>query len=240
MTTNRVRFTTKELSTKTWPDFEQFFSRNGRGSCACMLYQRGRHLSEKKFPSRDERRVEGLREKKELVEQGRAHGILVYADGEPVGWCQYGPVDELPIVRTSRTAEWLLVSDPSSLWRITCFLTLMGYRQQGVASIALGAVVEAVRERGGGWIEATPMVFCHYDPDLPKLRRTYRWGSPEVKEHLERTWPERDIPGLGRVTAAEVTPKTAPHLGTMSMFERLGFTPTKRRGQDGVVMHLHV
>jgi len=36
------------------------------------------------------------RDKKTLVKQGQSHGILVYAHGEPVGWCQFGPSQELP------------------------------------------------------------------------------------------------------------------------------------------------
>jgi hypothetical protein len=40
--------------------------------------------------------VRNRREKRDLVERGHAHGILVYANGEPVGWCQYGPREELP------------------------------------------------------------------------------------------------------------------------------------------------
>jgi hypothetical protein len=35
-------------------------------------------------------------QKKEFVDSGRSHGILVSANGEPVGWCQYGPKEELP------------------------------------------------------------------------------------------------------------------------------------------------
>jgi hypothetical protein len=40
--------------------------------------------------------VKNRREKRELVEKRGSHGILVYADGEHIGWCQYGPKDELP------------------------------------------------------------------------------------------------------------------------------------------------
>lgn len=83
---------------RTWSDFERLFTQgNGWDFCACMLFQRGCHLPKSKFPTRADHQVRNLAEKKRLVQQGRAHGILVYADGEPVGWCQYGPVDELPV-----------------------------------------------------------------------------------------------------------------------------------------------
>lgn len=83
---------------RTWPDVERLFTPgHGWDFCACMLFQRGCHLPKSKFPTRADHQVRNLAEKKRLVQQGRAHGILVYADGEPVGWCQYGPVDELPV-----------------------------------------------------------------------------------------------------------------------------------------------
>jgi len=36
------------------------------------------------------------REKRTLVEKGQAHGVIIYENEEPVGWCQYGPKEELP------------------------------------------------------------------------------------------------------------------------------------------------
>jgi GNAT superfamily N-acetyltransferase len=217
-----ITFTTKELSERTWPDFEDFFCRNGRTSCACMLYQRGCHLKPRDFPSREEWRGQSLRDKRRLVEEDSAHGILVYKDGEPVGWCQYGPVEELPLVRGRRTSARLLPRDPTSRWRITCFLTLMPYRRQGVADVALAAAVEAVRRRGGGWIEAIPMAGIYYDPLLQKLDKEYGPHSKELEERL-RAWPEVVVPQLGTVKATGAAARGAGHQGIMSMFERIGF-----------------
>lgn len=252
-----IRFTTEELSKKTWPDYEQFFHRNGRGDCGCMLYPRGRPLSAprdtgtlgmgatgaslggKQLPSRDLHRAQSLSEMKELVERGRAHGILVYAGGEVVGWCQYGRVEDLPIEPNRRTPAWMLAADPTSDWRITCFLTLLNYRRRGVASLALAVAVQSIRQRGGGWIEARPVVHCHYDPELGRARRTYGPRSREVAEHLE-LWPVQNVPRVGWVRAAEAGERSAPHRGTMSMFERLGFTVAGRDGETAVLMRLHV
>ncbi|WP_020577867.1 hypothetical protein [Actinopolymorpha alba] len=50
----------------------------------------------------------------------------------------------------------------------------------------------------------------------------------------------KDVPGIGPVQAAELTPRTAPQSGLVSMFERLGFVPTQRNGQAGVVMRFKV
>lgn len=92
------------------------------------------------------------------MESGRAHGILVYADGEPVGWCQYGPRDELPRVEQNRAYRRFAPSgDPDKLWRITCFVVPARYRRRGVASAALKAALQAIKRRGGGLVEAYPI-----------------------------------------------------------------------------------
>jgi hypothetical protein len=76
-------YTTRKLSPETWPDFERLFSQGGGWDfCGCMLFQRGCHLSTKEFRTRAEQRVRNLQEKRTLVAQGRAHGILVYGSEE--------------------------------------------------------------------------------------------------------------------------------------------------------------
>lgn len=243
MASTPARFTTRELSGSTWPDFVTFFS--GVHGCACTLYSFGRHLtmagntaaeraelygapdrSRRHFPAQEQRRARQLAAVKELLDQGRFHGILVYDEGEPVGWCQYGPVADLP-VDPARVEPKMLARDPSSQWRITCFTTRMDHRRQGVASAALAAAIEAIRNRGGGWVEASPLAFAHHDTELPKIRSTYRWRSEEVREHL-KDWPEKDIPGVGRVRAGLARKRSLDHKGLMSMFERAGFTPVAR------------
>ncbi|HVX43057.1 MAG TPA: GNAT family N-acetyltransferase [Mycobacteriales bacterium] len=236
-------FTTRELSTRTWPDFVDFFS-NVHG-CACTLYSFGRHLpltgktaaeraklygppdrSKKHFPAQEQRRAQELAAVRELLDQGRFHGILVYSGDEPVGWCQFGPVGDLPVDPNDKIEPRMLARDPASQWRITCFTTRLDHRRQGVASIALKAAVAAIRKRGGGWVEATPLAFAHHDPVLPKLRSTYRWRSEEVREHL-KDWPEKDIPGVGHFRAG-LARRSLDHSGLMSMFERAGFEAVRR------------
>ena len=160
MTSQVFTYTTKELSKTTWPDFERLFSQgNGFDFCWCMHFQRARLQSAgARLRTRVERAARNRRDKRELVEREGAHGILVYADGEPVGWCQYGPCDELPRIDHSRKYQQVAPKvTRENLWRITCFAVLKKYRRRGVASAALKAALEAIRKKGGGLVEAYPI-----------------------------------------------------------------------------------
>jgi hypothetical protein len=58
-----VIYETKQLSPKTWPDFERLFAAGtGWAFCACMLYQRGCHLEKSKFPTREAARIQNQAE----------------------------------------------------------------------------------------------------------------------------------------------------------------------------------
>ena len=108
--------------------------------------------------TRAERAVRNHRQKAGLVERGCAHGILVYSKEEPIGWCQYGPREELPRVDHTQKYRGLAPEDgKEKLWRITCFVVDKQHRQRGVASVALKAALEAIRKKGGGLVEAYPV-----------------------------------------------------------------------------------
>jgi GNAT superfamily N-acetyltransferase len=188
-----LTYATKHLGPETWPDFERLFAPGtGWGFCACMFLQRGRHLPEAEFPEREAMRIRNQVEKRALVNEGRAHGILVYADGEPVGWCQYGPPEELPLPGGGRTSRRIPPTGADVRWRITCFVTAVRHRRRGVASMALRGALSAIRERGSGLVEAYPPV--------PPIRADWAHG------------------------------------GTISMFEREGFTIVGRPNAPYVVM----
>lgn len=263
-----VRYATRELSMRTIDDFEAFFARVH--GCACTLYLFGRHLapvagtatqraerlggapdrSAKHFPHQELMRRREAAAVRELVRRRQAHGILVYADGEPVGWCHFGRVDELPVPSEESNPDMVYARHRSTDWVINCFTTRMDFRRRGVATRALRGAVAAIKKRGGGWIEGVAMAFPHDDPELRKLRRTFRWRSPEVAAYLREHWPTRDLPGIGPVNGCLVSSRTVDHVGTVSMYEKVGFSPTRRdpvrtaddpyHPGDYIVMRLHV
>jgi hypothetical protein len=263
-----MRYRTRELSTRTFADFEAFFGQVH--GCACTVYFFGRHLapvattgeqraadvdsgsdrSRGHFPQRDLARARELAAVSRLVDRGQAHGILVYAGDDPVGWCHFGRAEELPVPSEESVAETTYAREPSTDWVVTCFTTRMDHRRQGVATTALAAAVAAIKNHGGGWIEGVPMAFPHDDPTVRKLRRTFGWRSPEVADYLRDTWPRKDVAGIGLLSACLATSRTMGHMGSMSMFEKAGFTALRRDEQrstddpryprDFVVMRLHV
>lgn len=196
---------TRELSAETWDDFVDLFSRgNGWDHCACTYFQRGRGMPKGSGSgTRAARQVENLRQKSELVKDGLAHGILVYDDREPVGWCQFGPVAELPCGYPSPRRD---EESPEPDWRITCFVTDKRYRGRGVAAAALKAAVDAIRRAGGGATEAYPVA---------------GWTSGEgAVAPGERI----DVGGVGHVDPALGTYGFVSTQGTVPMFAAQGFT----------------
>lgn len=159
MAQDAPKYQTKELSSATWPDFVRLFTQGGGWDfCWCMHFQRPCSLPKCQWlRTRAARGVRNRREKKKLVEAGRAHGILVYHEGEPVGWCQYGPREELPRIDNKHYYRGLAPDGAQKLWRITCFVVHKKYRRRGVGTAALHAALEAIRRRGGGLVEAYPI-----------------------------------------------------------------------------------
>jgi GNAT superfamily N-acetyltransferase len=157
-----LEYTTKELSRETLPDFERLFETHpapGAFPCWCMYNHRSVAVPEsQKAQSSDKRAARNRKQKRKLVADGCTHGILVYANEEPIGWCQYGAAEELPRMDNNpqyrKLARERLVK---SKWRITCFVVRRIYRRRGVASVALQAALAAIRNRGGGLVEAYPL-----------------------------------------------------------------------------------
>ncbi len=114
------------------------------------------------------RSKENRADKGKLVKKGRAHGILVYCDGEPVGWCQFGPKDELPRVDRKKGYS----PTPGDLWRITCFFVDRDHRRMGVTRQALSAAVRAIGERGAKSVEAYPILL-----GTGKTSASFLWGG---------------------------------------------------------------
>jgi len=141
--------TSSQLSAKTWPDFERLFASNGGvwGGCWCMFFHRSGSFDARAYGA-------NRSAKHSLVQEGRAHGTLVYCGGDPVGWCQFGPPPELPSINNRRTYDQGADEPPD--WRIGCIFTNAKDRGQAVAAAAVAAALDEIRQAGGGVVEAYP------------------------------------------------------------------------------------
>ena len=151
MTGEPAGYSTRELTIETLPDFESFFATHpapGAFGCWCTYHHA--------LPSPVTSHSEIMMQKRNLVSEGRSHGILVYSRGEPVGWCQFGLREELPRVDRGSAYKKLARGREEARWRITCFTVGREHRRRGVAGIALRAALDAIRKKGGGLVEAYP------------------------------------------------------------------------------------
>ena len=149
-------FRAREFVPSRWKDFETLFRKyhGVQAGCWCMFYHREGPTGPLGDPSRPE---SNRRDHRALLVAGHAHGILVYREGAPVGWCQYGLREELPRIERGRKYRALAAGlGPPPRWRITCFFVDRPFRRSGAARFALHAALEAIRRRGGGVVEAYP------------------------------------------------------------------------------------
>ncbi len=93
-------------------------------------------------------------EKDMLVKTGKSHGVLMYHNGDPIGWCQFGPREELPRIDRMRKYR---ASEEEDFWRITCFFIDKRYRGKGVAREALRAALRVMKQDGVKLVEAYPI-----------------------------------------------------------------------------------
>lgn len=143
------RLTVRPLSLETWDAFATLAERyNGVwGGCWCTTFHRG--PGEKSHPGAGNRAL-----KEQLVADGHAHAALVFDGGLAVGWCQYGPPDELPNIFHRKEYDGSGGDPPA--YRLTCFFIDRKYRRQGVSGIALRGALDLIAQAGGGIVEAYP------------------------------------------------------------------------------------
>ena len=148
-TATQPDYTTRALTEETWSDFARLVEANNGvwGGCWCMgFHPEGVGAGHT---------ASGNREAKQAhVRNGTVHQLLVYQEADCVGWCQYGPPAELPNIKNPATYARGLTAPPD--WRIGCIFTGRGHRRAGVARAAVAGALAAIRDAGGGLVEAYP------------------------------------------------------------------------------------
>ncbi len=141
--------TVKELSEKTWSDFEEVLGSNGgaRG-CWCMHWR----LSIAEWT---EGKGEGNKKAmKRLTKRDPAPGALVYDDDTPVAWCALGPRSAFPRLERSPLLADL---DDEPVCAITCVYVPKEHRGSGLLSPVLEAVCAYAASAGYPAAEGYPI-----------------------------------------------------------------------------------
>ena len=139
----------RALDESTWPAFAALVEQNGGvfGGCWCMGFH-------PEGVGRDTTPELNRERKRERVCAGTAHAALVFRGDHCLGWCQFGPPEELPRIKSRAAYERTQTAAPD--WRIACCYAGKGHRRQGVAGAALAGALDLIAGHGGGIVEGYP------------------------------------------------------------------------------------
>jgi len=146
--TETVAYTIKALDESTWDAFAALVEANNGvfGGCWCI----GFHAE---GPDRNDAAV-NRRRKLERVRAGTTHAALVFEGDDCLGWCQFGPPNELPRIKSRAAYEKGATTPPD--WRIACNFVGKGHRRRGVATAGLEGALDLIAKLGGGTVEGYP------------------------------------------------------------------------------------
>ena len=149
----------KALDKTAWPDFAELAERHNGvwNGCWCLAF----HAEGGRGKTAAERRSA----KEARVCEGRAHAALVYDGARCVGWCQFGPAEELPRIKHQKAYRAGLTALPD--WRITCFFVDKSYRGTGVANAALEGALKEIARLGAERSKAIPRTWRAARPPPP-------------------------------------------------------------------------
>jgi len=166
--TESPRYTTRALTDGTWGDFARLVEANNGvwGGCWCLAFH-------PEGIGNDSTASGNRAAKREHVRRGSVHQVLVYDGADCVGWCQYGSPAELPNIKNRKAYDAGVTDLPD--WRIGCVFTDRRHRGEGVARAAVTAALAAIREAGGGLVEAYPEQVA----GRPAQRGAYFHTGPE-------------------------------------------------------------
>ncbi|HAQ56271.1 MAG TPA: GNAT family N-acetyltransferase [Acholeplasmatales bacterium] len=165
-------FETKSLSPATWPDFERLFERhNGmHGGCWCVYHR----MTMSEFIKSTKTGRKTMHH--DLVNSGKASGLLLYDGDHPIGWCQFGRAEEFSAF--DRMRDYIKLVIPEALkpsWRITCFVVDKERRREGLSKLLLEKALLSIRAAGGGIVEAFPLL-------VPGVAKPQYTGSIKMYE----------------------------------------------------------
>lgn len=137
------------LTPDRWTDVEQLFGAKGAcAGCWCQFWRQ-------RAPEWKARTGEGNREAfRDQVRRGPPPGLLGYADGRPVAWCQLGPRESFARVLAAPSKQPI---DARPTWLLNCFFVTREQRGRGWMTRLVRAAIEHARAQGAEFVEAWPV-----------------------------------------------------------------------------------
>ncbi|NMR30611.1 GNAT family N-acetyltransferase [Crystallibacter degradans] len=143
---------TVEITTATWPVFEELFGPGGvQGGCWCSWFR----LSSRDYASSSS--VERRDFVHSRVEAGEPFGLVARVDGEPLGWVSVAPRQCHTRLERSSVVRLAEDEDQASLWTVACFYIKRDARGIGLSHRLLDAAVEHAASRGARAVEGYPV-----------------------------------------------------------------------------------
>jgi GNAT superfamily N-acetyltransferase len=137
------------LTPERWRDLVRLFGERGASAgCWCMWWRQSGAEFRKSAGAKNKRAF------KEIVDTGRATGLLAYLDGRPAGWCSVAPRQDFP--RLQRSPDLKPVDD-RRVWSVVCFFIERRARGRGVAAALLEAAIDHARRNGARIVEGYPV-----------------------------------------------------------------------------------
>ncbi|MDD5658349.1 MAG: GNAT family N-acetyltransferase [Elusimicrobia bacterium] len=137
---------------------------------------------------------------RELVRSSKVHAVLAFHQGEPVGWCSFGPRRAFPRLETVKALRHPFTD---TTWAVVCFFIPSRWRGKGVATKLLEAATRRAFELGATRVEGYPVV-----PKSKPMPAAFAWtGVPAVFEKCG--YREIIRPGASR-PIFQITPPAQP------------------------------
>jgi GNAT superfamily N-acetyltransferase len=137
-----------------------FGTRGAAALCQCQRYKLRPGEAFRSFPV--EERAHRLREQTACGDPGSpgTSGLVAYVDDEPAGWCAVEPRSAYAGLLRAFRVPWEGRDEDKhddSVWAVTCFVTRVGFRRQGISRTLARAAVDLARERGARAVEGYPI-----------------------------------------------------------------------------------
>jgi GNAT superfamily N-acetyltransferase len=156
------RFVIQEIGPSSWADVEKALGQLGCcGGCWCSFWRLGK--GEKAAAVRG---VTAKRRLRKGVLSGSVHGLVAYFNGDPVGWCTFGPRKDFPRLDQSSGRR---NADQDGSWTIPCFFVQPGYRELGVSSALLVQALRILRDRKIKVVEGYPLLVPQASEFFPEF-----------------------------------------------------------------------